>query len=261
MSVFLQLNTAPKEKVRGKVEKYFLRDNNLILDNVNREYVLKVKDLPEDERPREKLLAHGPGSLSSSELLAVVLGTGTRKEGVLAITSRILREYGEKTLVNQKDPQVIENSLGIPLTKACQVVACFEIGRRYFGRTNGSQRIIRTSKQAFEYLKDMAVLPKEHLRGIYLNSHYCLVHEEVVSVGSLTANIIHPREVFRPALEYQAVAVIIAHNHPSGDSCPTKADIEVTEQMVKAGRILGIELLDHLVIGKDSYASVPINYH
>lgn len=120
---------------------------------------------------------------------------------------------------------------------------------------------IRTAKDAFNYLKDMRELPKEHLRGLYLNSRYRLVHDEVISIGTLTSNIIHPREVFRPALEYSAVAVILAHNHPSGSTKPSKEDIEITEQLIGAGKILGVDLLDHIIITKNKFASIPAQYN
>lgn len=239
---------------------YQVRGNDLLLDNQDKKYVLKVKDLAEEDKPREKLVKHGPGALSSSELLAVILNVGTKKEGVLAMTSRILKEYGEKNIINQASPKVLEKELDIPLAKACQIVACFELGRRFFRKTDGGPVVIRTARQAYEYLKDMRDLPKEHLRGLYLNSRYRLIHDEVISVGSLTANIVHPREVFRPALEYSAAAVIIAHNHPSGSTKPTGADVEVTEQLIKAGKILGVDVLDHLIITKSGFGSVSANY-
>lgn len=237
---------------------YSICDNDFILDQ-DRKYVLRVKDLPEDEKPRERLTKHGPDILSVHELLAIVLNVGTKKEEILAMTSRIIKEYGEKNLINEKSPLAMEKNLGIPLAKACQIIACFELGRRFFQKNNGGAVVIRTAKHAYDYLKDMRELPKEHLRGLYLNSRYRLVHDEVISIGSLTANIIHPREVFKPAIEYTAAAVIIAHNHPSGDIKPSSSDIAITNQLVEAGRIIGIELLDHIIIAKSKFASIPIS--
>ena len=234
---------------------------DLILDGQNKQYVLKLRDLPVDERPREKLIKYGPSVLSFAELFAVVLNVGTKKEEVLAMSNRLLKEYGDNTIVNQKDPQKIKELLGIPLGKACQVVACFELGRRFFKTPDGKKPvIIRTATQVYAYLKDMQELPKEHLRGLYLDSHYQLIHDEVISIGSLTSNIIHPREVFRPALEYSASAVILAHNHPSGISKPSDADVVITRQIVEAGKILGIGLLDHVIVAKGKFESVPVEY-
>ena len=240
---------------------YVTQENELILDNQDKEYILKIKDLPTEEKPREKLTKYGSSVLSTSELLAIVLGVGTKKEGVLQMSSRLLKEYGEKAIVNETDPKVIAETLDIPLIKSCQLVACFELGRRFFKTSKGRSAIIRTPKQVYEYLKDMRDLPKEHLRGIYLNSRYRLIHDEVISIGSLTANIVHPREVFRPALEYSASAVILAHNHPSGSAKPSQADIEITKQIVKAGKILGVDLLDHIIITKNKFASIPVSYN
>jgi DNA repair protein RadC len=235
---------------------------DLILDEQDKKYVLKLRDLPEDEKPREKLIKYGPGSLSLAELFAVVLNVGTKKEEVLAMSRRLLKEYGDSAIVNQKDPQKIKDLLGIPLGKSCQVVACFELGRRFFKTPDGKKPItIRTATQVYAYLKDMQDLPKEHLRGLYLDSHYQLIHDEVISIGSLTSNIIHPREVFKPALEYSASAVILAHNHPSGISKPSDADVVITRQIVEAGKILGISLLDHVIVAKGKFQSVPVDYN
>lgn len=234
---------------------------DLILDEQDKKYVLKLRDLPADEKPREKLIKYGPGSLSLAELFAVVLNVGTKKEEVLTMSRRLLKEYGDTAIINQKDPQKIKELLGIPLGKSCQVVACFELGRRFFKTPDGKKPVtIRTATQVYAYLKDMQDLPKEHLRGLYLDSHYQLIHDEIISIGSLTSNIIHPREVFRPALEYSASAVILAHNHPSGISKPSEADTMITRQIVEAGKILGITLLDHVIVAKGKFESVAVDY-
>lgn len=240
--------------------KYTFKENDIILGDENKKYVLRIKDLADEDRPRERLIKQGPSILSTPELLAIVLTVGTKKEEVFSMSSRVLKEYGGKNIINQSDPKVLEKELGIPLTKACQIVACFELGRRFFKEGPGRQITIRTAKQAYNYLRDMYDLPKEQLRGLYLNSRYRLIHDEVISVGSLTANIVHPREVFRPALEYSAAAVIIAHNHPSGSIKPTKVDIEITKQLVEAGKILGVDLLDHIIIAKNKFISIPVDY-
>lgn len=238
------------------MKNYVLSENDLVLDNVGREYILKLKDMPTEEKPREKLMLLGPASLSVAELLAILLGMGTKKEDVLSMTKRILKEYGEKTVINETNPKAIAQSLDIPIVKACQIVACFELGRRFFEKRGGRPVFVRTSKQAYQYLKEMGSFKKEHLRGLYLNSRYQVIHEEAISIGSLTANLVHPREVFRPALEYSAVAVILAHNHPSGSTKPTFTDLETTRQLIEGGRVLGIELLDHLIITKNKFLSI-----
>lgn len=235
---------------------YLLLSNDLILDQKLRQYVIRLRDLPSSERPRERLIESGPEALSVAELLAVILNVGTRKEEVLKMSERILKEYGEKTIVSERNARDLQRELNIPLGKACQIVAAFELGRRYFDQKPGRAASIRNAKQAFGFLKEMQFSPKEHLKGLYLNSHYRVIHEEVISVGSLTANIIHPREVYKPAIQYSAAAIIIAHNHPSGNIQPTESDVQATKTIAEAGRILGIDLLDHIIIGKNKYISL-----
>ena len=260
MSTSIGTNDAARYLSGNNQTAYSLQDHSLILDNPDRQYPLQIKDLPTEDKPREKLIKNGPDALSTPELLAVVLGTGTKKEEIMAMSYRLIKEYGEKSIANQTNPKLLEKELNVPLAKSCQIVACFELGRRFFQETKGRAAVIRTPKQAFQYLADMRDLPKEQLRGIYLNSRHRVVHDEVISIGSLTTNIVHPREVFRPALEHAAVAVILAHNHPSGTAKPTESDVAITEQLVKAGKILGIDLLDHVIITKNRFASVPVDY-
>ncbi|MDD5251177.1 MAG: DNA repair protein RadC [Patescibacteria group bacterium] len=249
--------------VNVHVPYYQYRPRELVLDDVGREYssILKIHDLPPEEKPREKLVKHGPSVLSVGELLAVVLGVGSRKEGVLAMSHRLLKDYGEKAIMHEKDPKKIAEALDIPLIKACQIVACLELGRRFFRSTAiGRPESLRTARQVYEYLRDMQSLPKEHLRGLYLDSHFRLIHDEVISIGSVSGNLVHPREVFRPALAVSAVAVILAHNHPSGVAKASAADIDVTKQLIEAGRVLGITVLDHVIVTRRGFACVPADY-
>ncbi len=234
---------------------YTLHDNDLILGEET-PYILRVRDLPIDEKPREKLQHLGPSSLSVAELVAIVLGVGTRKEEVMTMSRRIISEYGEKAIIHETDPLRLAEILSIPIGKAHQIIACFELGRRAYARTDGKPVFIRTASQAFQHIAHIGHLPKEQLRGLYLNSRHELVHDEIISIGSLTANIVHPREVFQPALAHQAVAVIIAHNHPSGNTSPTDADLTVTSQLVAAGKILGIDVLDHIIVAGDEFVSI-----
>jgi len=235
---------------------YKIKDQNIVI-NHNRQYkILSVRDLPNEEKPREKLLQTGASTLSSAELLAIILGVGTKKEDVLLMANRLLREYGEKGIVYQKDPKIIEKDLKIPLIKACQIVACFELGRRFYQKKPGASIIIRNAKQAYSHLKDMGTLRKEQIRCLYLNVHYQLIHDEVISIGTPDASLLQIKEIFRPALEYSAAAIIIAHNHPSGVLKANKADLEITERIKEAGNLLDIEVLDHLVIGKNKFISL-----
>ncbi len=228
-----------------------------MLDEAIKSYSMRVKDLPEADKPREKQLTLGPQELSVAELLAIVWGTGSRREDVLAMAKRTLREYGEKAVVTERNPEHLAQAASIPLGKAHQLIASLELGRRFHATSRGGRpRQVRTPKQAYLYLRDMGTYSKEQLRGLYLNSRYHVIHDEVISVGSLTSNVVHPREVFQPAIERSAAAVIIAHNHPSGVLEPSTADLNVTRQLLAAGEVLGIDLLDHLIITPKSHASV-----
>lgn len=220
----------------------------------------KIHDLPEEKRPREKLLKHGPGALTTKELLAVVLMTGTKKEGVLEMANRIIKDYGEKSLLAHRNISQIAEELNLPPAKAAQVAASLELGRRLYGQSGAGLPVVRNAKDVYRYLEDMRNLPKEHLRGLYLNAHQKVIHDEVISIGTVNSNLIHPREVFRPALEYGAAAVILAHNHPSGTLKPSSADMAVTRQLVEAGKLVGISLLDHVIITKRGFASIKVEY-
>jgi DNA repair protein RadC len=235
---------------------YKQSDTDLLTNNSETAYVLKLRDLPQDDKPRERLIAHGPQALSTAELLAVLLNVGTKKEEVMTMATRILTEYGEKTIASERNVRRLQTELDLPEAKSCQIIAAFELGRRFYSKGTGRSVIFRTPAQVHEYLKDMGSLPKEQLRGLYLNSRYQLIHDEIISIGSVTANIVHPREVFRPAIEYNASAVILAHNHPSSDSTPSAEDIAITKQLTAAADMIGIELLDHMVIGANAYTSI-----
>ena len=243
--------------ITDQPRRYQLTDHDRLMGDDSPRYVMRVRDLDLPEKPREKLLAAGPSGLTMAELLAIIWGVGTRKEEVLSMSHRLLKEYGEQTIRHETNPHRLVELLDIPENKACQIVACLELGRRFYATSAyGQPAYIRTTQQAYAHLKDMSASPKEQLRGLYLNSRYQIIHDEIISVGSMTANIVHPREVFRPALEHGATAVIIAHNHPSGSLEPTSADLEITEQLRAAGEIMGIQLLDHLIFGHESYKSI-----
>jgi DNA repair protein RadC len=239
---------------------YKQKDTELYLDSSPRNYVLKVRDMPSEDKPREKLIRLGPQSLSLQELLAVILNVGNKNEDVAEVSRRIVKEYGERSIFAERNPEKLSESIGVSLVKACQIISCGEIGRRLYDKNAAGFATVRTAREVFDYLGDMRRLPKEHIRGLYLNSHNRIIRDEVLSIGTPTTNLIHPREVFRPAIEYNAAAVILAHNHPSGNLVPSIDDIAVTEQIVKAGKVVGIHLLDHVIITKDSFASIKVNY-
>lgn len=227
-------------------------------DDTAKQYILRIRDLPLEEKPREKMLSRGVESLTNIELLAIILTTGSKKEDVMNMSARILKDYGEQTIMNQKDPQKISVDLDVPVTKAMQIVAVGELGRRFFTKKSGGLAVIRTPKDVFAYCKDMGDLPKEHLRGIYLNAHHRVIYDEVISIGTVNSSVIHPREVFKPAIQYGAAAVILVHNHPSGVLKPSEADIEITRQLAEAGKIVGINLVDHVIVTRSGFISIEI---
>ncbi len=219
-----------------------------------------VKQLPADKQPRERLINLGPDSLSNAELLAVIFGTGTRDEGVIDLSSRVIKEYGSRSITEIRDVGRAMDMIGIPRVKACQLVSCFELGRRFFKEDTGRLPTVRGPEDVFELCHDMIRLKKEEIRGLYLNSRQKLIHTETISIGNLNTNIVQPRDIFQPAIEFSALAVIVVHNHPSGDPTPSDEDVTFTKRLKDAGKILGIQLLDHVVIGKDGCESVSLDF-
>jgi len=236
-------------------QPYLLQDHDVIIGE-DTHYSLRVKDLADDQKPREKLAAQGPASLNLPELVAAILNVGTKNEEVLTMAYRIIKEYGERSIAAETNARKLAGAVDISVGKASQLIASFELGRRFFAQNAGKPVFIRNARQSYQYLRGMGSGSKEQLRGLYLNSRYRIIRDEVISVGSLTANIVHPREVFRPAIEHGAVAVILAHNHPSGSLKPTAADLSVTRQLTAAGQVLGLDILDHLIITQNSYARI-----
>ena len=218
-----------------------------------RGYAISNPDM--EDWPRERLMAQGPDVLRNAELLAIILNTGYKDESVFELAARILAEYGSKGVASERNVSRLMAELGIPQMKASQIVACFELGRRVFHEDTARFPTIRGADDVYEYLKEMRALKKEVFRGLYLNIRNKLIHDEVISIGTLDANLVHPREVFQPAIEFSAAAVIISHNHPSGDPAPSAEDRAVTARLTEAGALLGIELLDHVIVAKDGFAS------
>jgi len=223
---------------------------------MNIEYKPKITELPLEERPREKLKKYGPSALKNSELLAIILGRvgrGTKKEGVLEIANRIMKDYGNEAILNETSVEKLREILSLNEVHACQIIASFELGRRFFSETK--EIYIRNPNDVFNYLKDMGNLNKEHFRGLYLDKNK-IIHDEVISIGTLDRNIVHPRDVFHPAVKTFSAGIILAHNHPSGDTTPSEEDIAITKRMVETGKVMGIDIIDHIIIGKKGFTSL-----
>jgi len=202
----------------------------------------------EGKGPREQIVERGAESLSDRELLAAILGTGCVGTSVGDLSDRILRDGTLESLARTA-PDELRRLRGLGVARACQLLACFEIGRRVFGRTGSIERPIRQPKDLLPLVQHYAHTRKEHFLAVLLNTRHLPIAVELVSVGSLSASVVHPREVFRPAIISSAASVILTHNHPSGDATPSEDDLEITQRLCRVGETLGIEVLDHIILG------------
>jgi DNA repair protein RadC len=214
----------------------------------------KIKDLYKNDRPREKLIKKGASALKKEELIAILLRTGTKGQNALQMAKSIVKNYDEKKLLNATY-QELKNIHGVGSTKAVQILAALEIGKRLYKEKEKSDVYINSPEDVVEEVKEIRESKKEHFVALYLNARKKLIHKEVISIGILDASLVHPREVFEPAVRELASQVIIVHNHPSGDSNPSEEDKEITDRIKEAGRLLGIELADHIIITKKDYFS------
>ncbi len=196
------------------------------------------------------------GSLQTGELISLLLSGGESTARYEKLATRLVKEYGSRAVADEHDADRLAESFKISRARALQIIAAFELGRRFFARSADDSPILRGPEDVFRHVSEMANLRREQFRGLYLNSRQRLVADEVISIGTLTSAVLHPREVFRPALTQRAASVILVHNHPSGDPEPSAEDVEMTRQISAAGRILGIELLDHVIIGGESWFSM-----
>ncbi len=215
----------------------------------------KIKDLPKEERPRERLIKLGPENLSNAELLAIIIGTGSVNENVLNLANRLLSKYDIKRL-SQTTVTELKKITGIKDAKACQIAAAFELGKRLSITKSLNKQITTPSDIANLFMPRMRGLKKEFLKGVYLDSKCRIIKHENISVGGLNTNIIQPREAFKTAILEDAAAIILVHNHPSGDPTPSSDDINLTVKLKEMGKLIGIELLDHIIIGDNKYVSL-----
>ena len=214
-----------------------------------------INDLPKEERPRERLVKFGEQALSAQELLQLILGRGIAGESVAVTAQKLLAQFGSLQKLSEASIEELSSIKGIGLAKATQIKAAFEIGRRVSTQTldykskelNDPEKVYRLIKSK---LKDYH---KEHFYIIAINSRNHSIAE--VSVGSLNASVVHPREVFAEAIKNKAASVILAHNHPSGDPEPSEDDLLITKRLVESGKILGIEVVDHIIVAKDNFFS------
>ena len=213
---------------------------------------MKIKDLPKIERPREKMERYGAEKLSNSELLAILLRSGSKGVNVVELSKKILAKFSGNGLAKASIEE-LKNTFGLGKAKACEIMACFELGKRLL--QDKKSCLILSPKEVWEELKDIRDNKKEHFVIFFLDSRNQEIKREIISVGSLNANLVHPREVFEPAIRYLASHIIIAHNHPSGDTEPSQEDLEITKRLSEVGKILGIEIIDHVIVSKEGFLS------
>ncbi len=219
----------------------------------------RIKDWPAAERPREKLLAAGANTLSDAELLALVLRTGDAAAHISAVDQarRLLDGFGSLHKLAAANTAELCGYSGIGPAKAAELQAVFELARRFSAEAFKPGAQFNSADDVFtRYRNRFLHSNKEHFLALLLDAKHILIRDITISTGSLTASIVHPREVFNPAVRESAAAIILAHNHPSGDPAPSREDIATTNRLVKAGQILGIDVLDHIIIGSNGYTSL-----
>jgi len=219
--------------------------------------VYTLSELPEEERPRERMMRNGSESLSHAELLAILLRTGTRSESAVHLAQRILNDCGGLRRFAERSWDELTHIRGIGPAKALQLQASIELGRRVArSRLPEMPRIARPQDAADLLMEDLRHYREEHFVCLFLNTKNQVIGRQTLSIGSLSASVVHPREVFRAAIRRSSASILCAHNHPSGDPTPSPEDVQITKRLAEAGQLLGIELLDHLVIGDNRYISL-----
>lgn len=213
---------------------------------------MKIKDLPLIEQPREKLLRYGPERLTEAELLAVILGSGQQGENALKLAGRVLKQVGKDKLGYAKIEHLM-TKIGLGAAKACSIVAGFELAKRLL---NGKKsHLLLSPKDVWLQLQDIRDQRKEHFIVFYLDVRNQIIKREVISIGTLTVSVVHPREVFEPAVRDGAAQILLAHNHPSNIVEPSAEDVTLTKRLGSCGQMLGIEVIDHIIVSKSAYFS------
>lgn len=224
---------------------------------MERKHPLSVAGIPASDRPRERLYRVGASELSLQELIAITLGGGARGAGSLVVALRALGEFEGLVPLGCATVDELRRVPGIGFARACQLVAAFELGKRFAreSRSNGSS-VKSPGDVARLFMDEMKHYDKEHFKAAFLNTKNQIIKVATVSIGSLNASIVHPREILKPAISVSAASIVLVHNHPTGDPAPSREDIEFTRRFAGCGELIGIELLDHIIIGSDRYQSL-----
>ena len=221
------------------------------------EYRPMIRDLPSGERPRERLLHYGAGALSTAELLAIILRVGSSGENVVRVAEKLLARYQGLPGLSQATIQELCAARGMGEAKAAQIKAALELGRRLLVAAPQERPQVRAPADAANLLMaEMSLLPQEHLRTVLLDTRNRVISIPTVYIGSLNSASVRIAEVFREAIRANCAAMIVVHNHPSGDPSPSPEDVQITRHLVEAGVMLGIDVLDHLVIGQQRFVSM-----
>lgn len=216
----------------------------------------KIKEMPFDERPRERLRKVGASQLSTVELIAILLRTGNRNKNVIELSHQVMKEIEQIDTLQYQTIEEMKKIEGIGETKAITLLAAIELGKRvYFPKERDV--LLQTSKDVYEYLaQDYQNLEQEVLTVLYLDAKSKLIAKKELFVGTLNQSLIHPREVFKYAVKYSSYAIVLVHNHPSGDATPSRQDINMTRMMIKNGEMMQIKVIDHIIMGINDYESV-----
>jgi DNA repair protein RadC len=226
------------------------------------EYHATLHDLPTDERPRERLRAHGPQALSNAELLAIILRTGTSRDNVLELAGKLLARYSGLGGLLTIDFSQLSKEHGLGEAKCCQIKAALELGKRLGRQQLDEKYQIKSPRDAANLVMvEMTYLDHEQMRVLALDTKNQVVENSSLYRGTVNSSVLRVAEIFRPAITRNCPAVLVCHNHPSGDPTPSPEDIAVTEQLVQAGKLLEIELVDHLIIGNHRYTSLKEQLH
>ena len=217
-----------------------------------------IHDLPVSERPRERLQKYGSESLSAQEILALILGRGIAGESVMVTAQRLLSRFGNLKAIAGASLKELSQVKGIGLAKASQIKAAFELASRMESYSEASAKpLLKTPGDIVDLVKGrLKDKKREHFLGISLDTRNKLIKVSEISIGSLDSSIVHPREAFKEAISASAASVIFIHNHPSGDTTPSEDDIKLTKRLAEAGELMGIEVLDHIIIGGKDYLSL-----
>lgn len=219
--------------------------------------VVKIKELPIEERPYEKMISLGPSKLSNEELISILIKSGTKKYSAKELATVLLKSVNNIGELNNINYKKLTHISGIGIKKSCVLLAAIELGKRVNGYTSSIiNKKLNSSQIVFNYYKNLLKDAKqEHFYCVYLDNSKKIIHEKLLFLGTINYSVVHPREIFKEAYYYSASAIICVHNHPSNNLFPSSEDLKITRNLKEVGELLGIKVIDHLIIGKENYYS------